>query len=650
MDTCYCLHIIVLFLSFSGFTCATNNIFLGGTINWRSIGGQTRFTYRLTWLNGYGPCGPGCSNKSIGKLTTGGAPFDTTFWQTNGGHVIDLNYITTTISSDWEQGERAFNVSSTTSMRFLLRLNTANIAWIVTGNGIGGSGVFMETFVDMSMRNDTKEQNASPIAALPPYIGASFGCLVTINLPVTEPDHDLLECRWARAIECGSACTNLPQAYIDKSACTITINTTADRGYSPGQKYRVTVVVEDFPRFPILMGRQLKLPTDPLSMIPLQFTITVTKSTSCVSHVQFVTPSLPDELHASYSMFPQALCVRSIPYSTNIKRSCGTDFLSSLPAGMMSQRLADDQKRQNVTRLYLTWLPERRQMGDNLACVWGKDQFGLTTSQRCVDALISDTDECRSSPCQRGGKCVNLFHRFVCDCPPGLMPPLCSRRITCGDQPCLNSGTCRDSNSSFTCTCPQGFSGDRCQKEKNMCQSFPCQNGGTCHSHHGTFTCSCPILTTGVTCLKKTTTKKNDTKQNLNITVDNVVHQQPWVILASVLSGVLGAALLGSCCIWGLSKFWPFTKGTVGTTSDDTSSTRNTKRPGKLSKSGQRNDQDSPRRPGSYRPFSISSQIGLYPQSTTLTPMETGVLAPPQYNNIYSSSLTDPLMHKCGRV
>lgn len=602
--------------------------------------------YRSTWVRGHGPCGVGCSNTSIGKLTSGGTPFDTTFWQTTSshGHVIDLNYVTTTISSNWEQGERVFNVSFATNSKFQLKLYTNSVTWVVSANGAGGSNVVMETSVDTGMRNDTKEPNASPIAALPPYIGVSFGCLVTLSLPITEPDHDVLGCRLAHQTECGSGCTNLPQVYIDKSACTITVNATADRGYSPGQTYRLVLVVEDFPRFPILMGRQLKLPTDPLSRVPLQFTITVTKSPSCVSTVQFATPTLPDELRASYSMFPQPFVFAS--YLT-VPTAGGTDFLTSLPAGMTSQRLNDDQKRQNVTRLYLTWQPQRRQMGDNLACVWGKDRFGTTTSQRCVNALISDTDECRSSPCQGGGTCINLYHRFMCDCPPGLMPPLCSTHVTCADQPCLNNATCTDTNSSFVCNCPKGFFGDRCRWERNLCQSFPCLNGGTCHSHHGTFTCTCPIHFSGVTCQQKgTISKKNGSNQNLTITVDNVVHQQPWIILASVLSGVLGAALLGSCCIWGLSKFWPRTKGAVGTTSDDKNAAKDSSR---WSDKSSQPEQDS-LRPGSYRPSSISSPIGHPAPFNTLTPIDTGGLAPPKYSNIYSSSMADPLMHRCGKV
>ncbi|OWF47451.1 hypothetical protein KP79_PYT10337 [Mizuhopecten yessoensis] len=353
------------------------------------LSSQTRFTYRLTWLRGYGPCGPGCTNTSIGKLTTGRAPFDSTFWQTTGvGHMADLNYVTTTLSSGWEQGERAFNVSSKLYSKFSLRLNNANVVWVLTANASGGSIVSMETFVDTRTRNDTNEQNASPIAALPPYIGVPHGCLVTMSVPVTEPDHDVLGCRWAKQSECGSACTNLPQAYIDKSACTITLNTTTNRGYFPGQTYRVTMVIEDFPRFPIRMGRQLMLPTNPLSKVPLQLTITITKATSCVSNVQFAAPTLPDELHASYSMFPQPFLFAA--YLT-VPTLGGTNFLSSLPAGIVSQRLADDQKRQNVTRLYLTWLPERRQMGDNLACIWGMDQFGwVARGQRFKGSILDD--------------------------------------------------------------------------------------------------------------------------------------------------------------------------------------------------------------------------------------------------------------------
>lgn len=39
----------------------------------------------------------------------------------------------------------------------------------------------------------------------------AFGCATHIQLPVADPDGDILRCRWADVTECRGACTNPPK-------------------------------------------------------------------------------------------------------------------------------------------------------------------------------------------------------------------------------------------------------------------------------------------------------------------------------------------------------------------------------------------------------------------------------------------------------
>lgn len=79
--------------------------------------GGVRFTYRLTWVKGTGPCGQGCSQNNL--YTQGNLPSYLVglSWVcisgcANGSVILhDVNYIVTSVStnsSGWEQGEGFF--------------------------------------------------------------------------------------------------------------------------------------------------------------------------------------------------------------------------------------------------------------------------------------------------------------------------------------------------------------------------------------------------------------------------------------------------------------------------------------------------------------------------------------------------------------
>ena len=57
---------------------------------------------------------------------------------------------------------------------------------------------------------------------------------------------------------------------------------------------------------------------------------------------------------------------------------------------------------------------------------------------------------------------------------------------------CLNGGICTQNECGYNCTCLKGFTGDLCEKRKNLCEPNKCLNGAVCIEYENDYHCECP--------------------------------------------------------------------------------------------------------------------------------------------------------------
>uniref|UniRef100_A0A665WAB6 Neurogenic locus notch homolog protein 2-like n=1 Tax=Echeneis naucrates TaxID=173247 RepID=A0A665WAB6_ECHNA len=111
-----------------------------------------------------------------------------------------------------------------------------------------------------------------------------------------------------------------------------------------------------------------------------------------------------------------------------------------------------------------------------------------------------DIDECSSTPCLNGAKCIDRPNGYECECAEGFTGQLCEKNINdCVPEPC-HHGVCKDGIATFSCDCYPGYTGSICNIQVQECHSNPCQNRGHCIDLVNAYQCNCPPGTTGVNC------------------------------------------------------------------------------------------------------------------------------------------------------
>uniref|UniRef100_A0A8C4Q2L3 von Willebrand factor D and EGF domains n=2 Tax=Eptatretus burgeri TaxID=7764 RepID=A0A8C4Q2L3_EPTBU len=129
---------------------------------------------------------------------------------------------------------------------------------------------------------------------------------------------------------------------------------------------------------------------------------------------------------------------------------------------------------------------------------------------------FSVTDECnaaskyliemmaRSCECENGGSCLPNVNfppgsgEYLCMCALGFLGDRCQEeRDECQSGPC-GAGICIDHVNNYTCICPAGFEGTSCTEDVDECALQSCFRGVRCTNILGSFLCGpCPHGYTG---------------------------------------------------------------------------------------------------------------------------------------------------------
>ena len=83
-------------------------------------------------------------------------------------------------------------------------------------------------------------------------------------------------------------------------------------------------------------------------------------------------------------------------------------------------------------------------------------------------------DDCSSSLCVNGGKCVDGVNSYTCECPPEWSGKYCEVDVDecSGSQnQCLNGATCANEEGGYKCICVNGYEGENCENNVDDCAS-----------------------------------------------------------------------------------------------------------------------------------------------------------------------------------
>ena len=282
------------------------------------------------------------------------------------GSIRSLSYICTDFSANenWQYGGNSFSYVFSVNE---ITIGFTGCCWI---SPFGGSWNVSTTF-SLTTRTDTHQINSSPRALTAPVVRLQEGCTHTIPLAVSDPDNDIIRCRWAVGTECGNICNRFSVAHLNSSTCTITYVANRGAGF-----YAAALMIEDF-----IPGS-----SQPLSSVALQFLILVVSSTEpCSQQPEFIDPTLPQGSCVSIAVgetFTTQLRATSHRSTVSI-----TEIQTISPIGTSKGTV---QHIQGTTNYYvnIAWLPTASQLNQvHIFCYTAVNSAGSASEQTCIQLL-----------------------------------------------------------------------------------------------------------------------------------------------------------------------------------------------------------------------------------------------------------------------
>ena len=274
------------------------------------------------------------------------------------------------VEGDWSylEGRGMYSSSCSDLATNTVTIGTVSGAWI---SPFGNWNI--STTFSRAIRMDTGTINSSPLVTSLPYLHLQEHYYYIIPLAVSDPDNDIIRCRWATGVECSSVCNNFTNAYLDSDSCTLRYSASYGTGLNV-----VAIMIEDF------------LPSSnvPLSSVAHQFIVKV------VNGFQFSCP-----FYFSPWLFTpsQGTCINippKTPFKTQITARSGCSHVSVTsiqviaPTGTNKGEL---QHMQGTNNYYanITWTPTADQHNEtHFLCYMAVSSENLTSEQRCIKLAV----------------------------------------------------------------------------------------------------------------------------------------------------------------------------------------------------------------------------------------------------------------------
>ena len=270
------------------------------------------------------------------------------------------------IEEDWSFGERRFTYTFN---------ETSNITIAFTGpywiEPFDSKSSILTSFSTVKC-NDTGRINSTPRSITTPLLRLQANCNHIIRIPVTDPDNDIVRCRWAVGKdECGSICGGFPGADLDPETCSITYTANQGVGFKAA-----AIVIEDF-----LPGS-----TVPMSSVGLQFLVLVVNSTgSCCVAPEFIPPTLEDD--SCVAIPPGGTFHTMLVAVSGDENDTITEIQTVSSAGLQKSDLFHEEDS-NAFYVNITWTPTTDQENAHYQfCYTAISSAGLSSSQVCIDLL-----------------------------------------------------------------------------------------------------------------------------------------------------------------------------------------------------------------------------------------------------------------------
>lgn len=327
---------------------------------------QAEITYHVSWRRTFS--GGRCDSSNVGSLLRGGSRLNCLSGCS--GSITYMSYTCTdfSISENWSFGERRLNYDFSGYRDRSVRIGTTGGCWISPF----GCSWNIGTSFSLVIRSDTSQINSSPRAITSPVIRLQQGCLNTIALAVSDPDGDIIRCRWAVSSECAGICNWFPGATIDPNTCVISYFANSGTGLRAA-----AVMIEDYPR---------NSPNTRLSSVALQFLIIVVPfSGSCGQQPEFIDPTLP-----------QGTCIILSPGETFSTRITATSHSSTVTireiqtVSPRGSRKGSVQRISGTNNYYVdfTWTPGSDQYAEtHLFCYAAVNSGGISSEQVCIQIM-----------------------------------------------------------------------------------------------------------------------------------------------------------------------------------------------------------------------------------------------------------------------